>query len=67
MQGQLQGVLASLVSLSAVFGPLVYSSMYFATRETWSGTVWIFTVAIYLACLPIILSIRKRFSSPVLQ
>jgi DHA1 family tetracycline resistance protein-like MFS transporter len=41
--------------------------MYLASRETWSGTVWIFTVAVYLACLPIILSIRKRAQRPVLQ
>lgn len=36
-QGQLQGVLASLVSLAAVFGPLFFSSLYFGIRESWPG------------------------------
>lgn len=57
-QGQLQGVLASMVSVASIFGPLFYSGIYFATRETWSGTVWMVTVAIYLCCLPIILLIK---------
>ena len=57
-QGQLQGVLASMVSIASIFGPLFYSAIYFSTRDTWSGTVWMVTVAIYLCCLPIILSIR---------
>lgn len=57
-QGQLQGVLASMVSVASIFGPLFYSGIYFATRETWSGTVWMVTVAIYLCCLPIILMIK---------
>jgi len=57
-QGQLQGVLASMVSIASIFGPLFYSGIYFATRDTWLGTVWIVTVIIYLCCLPIILSIR---------
>ncbi|MFD1944159.1 Tet(A)/Tet(B)/Tet(C) family tetracycline efflux MFS transporter [Paradevosia shaoguanensis] len=57
-QGQLQGVLASMVSIASIFGPLFYSGIYFATRDTWLGTVWIVTVIIYLCCLPVILSIR---------
>ena len=39
-QGQLQGVLASLVSLAAVFGPLVFSLVYLAhaaAGRAWSG------------------------------
>ena len=32
-QGQLQGVLASLVSLSAVFGPLFFATVYFAIQR----------------------------------
>jgi len=57
-QGQLQGVLASMMSIASIFGPLFYSGIYFSTQQSWSGTVWLVTVAIYLACLPIILSIR---------
>ena len=36
-QGQLQGVLASLVSLAEVFGPLFFSTVYFALRGSWPG------------------------------
>ncbi|KFL24806.1 MFS transporter, partial [Devosia sp. 17-2-E-8] len=65
-QGQLQGVLASMVSIASIFGPLFYSGIYFATRDTWLGTVWIVTVIIYLCCLPIILSIRApRQEAPI--
>ncbi|SFD27311.1 hypothetical protein [Devosia psychrophila] len=31
-QGQLQGVLAGLVSLAAVFGPLFFSFIYYSVR-----------------------------------
>ena len=58
-QGQLQGVLASLVSLSAVFGPLFFSFSYFAIRGTWPGLIWIIGAAIYLLALPLMLGIRR--------
>ncbi len=50
-QGQLQGVTASLASLAAIIGPSVFLMMYFATRTTMSGLVWIFGAALYLPCL----------------
>ncbi|MDB5505666.1 MAG: tet [Devosia sp.] len=59
-QGKLQGVLASLVSLSAVFGPVVFSFIYFAQRETWPGLTWIIGASIYLLALPLMLTIRRR-------
>jgi DHA1 family tetracycline resistance protein-like MFS transporter len=58
-QGKLQGVLASLVSLSAVFGPLFFSFIYFALKPTWPGAIWIVGAAVYLLALPIMLSIRR--------
>jgi len=58
-QGQLQGVLASLVSLAAVFGPLFFSFVYFAIRPTWPGLIWIVGAAIYLLALPLMLGIRR--------
>jgi len=58
-QGQLQGVLASLVSLSAVFGPLFFSMVYFAGRDNWPGLVWIVGAAVYLLALPLMLGIRR--------
>jgi DHA1 family tetracycline resistance protein-like MFS transporter len=62
-QGQLQGVLASLVSLAAVFGPLFFSFVYFGIRGTWPGLVWIIGGGIYLLALPLILGIRRRVAT----
>ena len=59
-QGQLQGVLASLVSLAAVFGPLFFSFAYFGIRDSWRGLIWIIGAAIYLLALPLMLGIRRR-------
>jgi DHA1 family tetracycline resistance protein-like MFS transporter len=53
-QGQLQGVLASLMSLSAIVGPIVFSGIYFWSRDVWIGAVWIFCVVLFLVCAPII-------------
>ncbi len=61
-QGQLQGVLASLVSLASVFGPVFFSLVYFAARGTWPGLIWIVGAAIYLLALPLMLGIRRRAS-----
>src|SRR5690606_28705725 len=41
LQGQLQGVLASVVSLAAVFGPLLFSNIYHAIRFSWPGGIWL--------------------------
>jgi DHA1 family tetracycline resistance protein-like MFS transporter len=59
-QGQLQGVLASLVSLAAVFGPVFFSFAYFAIQGTWPGLIWIIGAAIYLLALPLMLGIKRR-------
>jgi len=58
-QGKLQGVLASLVSLAAVFGPLFFSYAYFMLKPTWPGLVWIVGGCIYLLALPLLLGIRS--------
>lgn len=62
-QGQLQGVLASLVSLAAVFGPLCFSLVYFAARGSWPGLIWLVGAAIYLLALPLMLGIRRRVAA----
>lgn len=61
-QGQLQGVLSSLVSLSAVFGPVFFSFVYHGFRPTWPGAVWLIAICVYLLALPLMLGIRR--SSP---
>lgn len=58
-QGQLQGVLASLVSLAAVFGPLFFSFTYHGFRSTWPGTIWLVATCIYLLALPLMVGIRR--------
>jgi DHA1 family tetracycline resistance protein-like MFS transporter len=58
-QGKLQGVLASLVSLSAVFGPLFFSFVYFQLKPTWPGLIWIVGGVVYLLALPLLLGIRR--------
>ncbi|RUT32692.1 Tet(A)/Tet(B)/Tet(C) family tetracycline efflux MFS transporter [Arsenicitalea aurantiaca] len=66
-QGQLQGVLASLVSLSAVFGPLLFSTVYFAVKASWPGAVWLIAAAIYTLAVPLMLTIRGRDPSSILR
>lgn len=58
-QGQLQGVLASVVSLAAVFGPLMFSLIYAEVRGYWPGLVWIVAVGIYLLALPLLLGVGR--------
>jgi DHA1 family tetracycline resistance protein-like MFS transporter len=58
-QGKLQGVLASLVSLAAVFGPLFFSFAYFQLKSTWPGLVWIVGGGLYLLALPLLLGLRR--------
>lgn len=64
VQGQLQGVLASLISLTAVFGPLFFSAIYFAVKPSWPGAVWLVGGAIYLVALPLISAIRREAAAP---
>ncbi len=58
-QGKLQGVLSSLVSLSAVFGPLLFSTVYFAVKPFWPGAIWLVAGGLYLLALPLLLRIRR--------
>ncbi|BDI29975.1 tetracycline efflux MFS transporter Tet(30) [Capsulimonas corticalis] len=55
-QGRLQGVLSSMTSLASIVGPLLISTVYFASRATFPGLVWMGGAALYLLCLPVILS-----------
>jgi DHA1 family tetracycline resistance protein-like MFS transporter len=59
-QGKLQGVLASLVSLSAVFGPLFFSAIYFVVRPDWPGSIWLVGATVYLLALPLMLGIQRK-------
>ncbi|WP_338723547.1 Tet(A)/Tet(B)/Tet(C) family tetracycline efflux MFS transporter [Devosia sp. XK-2] len=58
-QGQLQGVLASLVSLASVFGPIFFSFIYHGLRPSWPGAIWLVAIGIYLLALPLMAGIRR--------
>ena len=51
-QGQLQGSLAALTSLTSIIGPLIVTAIYAASASTWNGLAWIVGAALYLVCLP---------------
>jgi DHA1 family tetracycline resistance protein-like MFS transporter len=63
-QGQLQGVMSSVVSLASIFGPLYFAGFYFAIKDSWPGLIWIIGIATYVLALPIILMIRSRKAAP---
>lgn len=58
-QGQLQGVLTSLVSLTAIVGPVFFSGLYFLVRADWPGAIWLIGALIYCAALPLMLGIGR--------
>ncbi|MBB3590536.1 DHA1 family tetracycline resistance protein-like MFS transporter [Rhizobium sp. BK529] len=60
-QGELQGLLASTISLASIIAPLAFSSLYFVTRENWPGGIWLSVIALYALAVPLVLiSTRTR-------
>ena len=59
-QGELQGVLASLTSLTAIIGPLLGTAIYFYTRSRWIGAIWILGAALYVLMIPLLAADRRR-------
>lgn len=58
-QGRLQGVLSSMTSLASIVGPLLISAVYFASRSSFPGLVWIAGATLYWLCLPALLGRAK--------
>ncbi|ABD87622.1 major facilitator superfamily MFS_1 [Rhodopseudomonas palustris BisB18] len=54
-QGQLQGVLASAVSLASIAAPLAFSTFYFVVQNDWPGAIWLLVVVIYAIAIPLVL------------
>jgi DHA1 family tetracycline resistance protein-like MFS transporter len=54
-QGQLQGVLASAVSLASIVAPLGFSTVYLVVRREWPGAIWLSVVVIYAIAVPLVL------------
>lgn len=63
-QGQFQGVLASVISLSAIIGPLVFSSIYFLVQKEWPGAIWLSNIVVYLIIVPVVLNLRLKKEEP---
>jgi DHA1 family tetracycline resistance protein-like MFS transporter len=62
-QGQLQGVLASTLSLASIVGPLVFSWFYFWSSPQWPGAIWLFAAVIYIATVPLILRVPRAYAA----
>jgi DHA1 family tetracycline resistance protein-like MFS transporter len=62
-QGRLQGVLASVLSLASIVGPLIFSWVYFFSVPYWAGLIWLFAAAIYIATLPLVLKTPRKFAA----
>lgn len=59
-QGQLQGVLASLMSLAGIVGPTLTTAVFFTTRNLWIGTIWLVGAALYLCATPLFATVWPR-------
>ena len=53
-QGQLQGILASAVSLASIIAPLAFSTFYFVVQKQWPGAIWLTVVVIYVVAIPLV-------------
>lgn len=54
-QGRLQGLLASVNSLTSIIGPITFAGIFALTREAADGTLWICAAAIYIPCAVIVI------------
>jgi DHA1 family tetracycline resistance protein-like MFS transporter len=59
-QGRLQGVLASLLSLASIVGPLAISALYYASRSRFPGLVWVAAAAMYVITLPSLFNLSAK-------
>ena len=57
-QGQLQGVLASLMSLAGIAGPVLTTALFFSTQTIWIGTTWLVGAGLYLIAVPLFTTVR---------
>ncbi len=54
-QGELQGTLVSLTSLTEVIGPIAATSIYQVSPASAPGLVWFVGAGLYVLCVPVIL------------
>lgn len=53
-QGQLQGSLSALTSLTSIIGPLLFTAIYVASLPSWNGWAWLVGALLYLLCPPLL-------------
>jgi len=63
-QGRLQGVIASVVSLASIFGPLFFAGIYFAIQQSWPGLIWLVGVGLYVLAIPLVFGLRRPPEAP---
>lgn len=59
-QGELQGVLSSAASLTSIAGPLLGTTVYFWTKSSFIGAVWLVGAALYLLAIPVLVRVAGR-------
>jgi DHA1 family tetracycline resistance protein-like MFS transporter len=52
-QGELQGTLVAVMALATIFGPVVVTNFYAATKNDYPSPVWLVGSLVYLLCFPI--------------
>jgi DHA1 family tetracycline resistance protein-like MFS transporter len=60
-QGELQGTLVSLVSLTEVIGPIAATTIYAASPPSAPGLIWLVGAGLYLLCFPVFMSRMAAF------
>jgi DHA1 family tetracycline resistance protein-like MFS transporter len=63
-QSQLQGVLASAVSLASIVAPLAFSTFYFVAQKDWPGAIWLSVVIVNAIAVPLVF-IGARTARPM--
>lgn len=58
LQGQFQGVLAAVISLASIIGPLFFSMLYYQLRLVWPGAIWFSVLLVYALATPLVLRLR---------
>lgn len=58
-QGELQGMLMSLISRTAVLGPILFDWIFAPSQPAQPGAVWLVCALLYALTLPIILRLPK--------
>ena len=59
-QGRLQGILASLNSLTSIIGPITFTGIFALTRGGADGALWLCAAALYVPCAALVVHEATR-------